>query len=99
MNVNAAAAGRFALTIPIPGGLKELESIMSSQRIGGIVLLVVGAVIFCIGMNASHSIADQTKHAFTGRFTDATAWYIFGGLAVALFGLFLSLFGPGSKSA
>jgi hypothetical protein len=99
MNVNAAAAGRFALTIPIPGGLKELESIMNSQRIGGIVFLVVGVVLLCVGMNASNSIADQTKHAFTGRFTDATAWYIFGGLAIALLGLFLSLFGPGSKSA
>lgn len=72
---------------------------MSSQRIIGIVMLVVGVVILCVGINASNSVADQVKQTFTGRLTDQTAWYIFGGLTVALVGLLVSVFGPGGKSA
>lgn len=70
---------------------------MSPQRIVGIVLLVVGVVVLVIGMNASHSAADQVTHTFTGHFTDTTAWYIIGGLAAALLGLLLTLFGASGK--
>jgi len=72
---------------------------MSMQRIFGIVLLVVGAILLIVGMNASHSAADQISNTFTGRFTHETAWYIFGGGAAALFGLLLALMGSGSRNA
>ena len=72
---------------------------MSPQRIVGIVLLIVGVVLLCVGWNASDSVADTMKHTFTGRFTQETAWYIFGGLALALIGFFMSIFGPGSRNA
>ena len=65
---------------------------MSPQRILGIVLLVVGVILLIIGMNASHSVSDQVSHTFTGRFTQATTWYIVGGIASALLGLLLVLF-------
>ena len=73
---------------------------MNSRRIVGIVLLVVGVVLLCTGLNASNSIADQMHHTFTGRWTDETAWYIFGGIAVALLGFLFAIFGagPGSRS-
>jgi hypothetical protein len=51
---------------------------MSQVRIFGIVLLVVGAVVLAVGMNASHSVADQVSDTFTGRFTSTTAWYLIG---------------------
>ena len=66
---------------------------MSPQRILGIVLLIVGVIVLLIGMNASHSISDQVSHTFTGRFTQATTWYIVGGIASALIGALLMLFG------
>jgi Protein of unknown function (DUF3185) len=66
---------------------------MSMQRIIGIVLLVVGAVLLVVGMNASHSAADQLSNTFTGKFTHETAWYIFGGGAAALLGLLLTVVG------
>jgi Protein of unknown function (DUF3185) len=66
---------------------------MSPQRILGIVLLIVGIVLFIFGMNASHSFADQAKNTFTGRFTQETSWYIFGGLALGLVGLLMTIFG------
>lgn len=72
---------------------------MSMQRIFGIVMLVVGVVLLIVGMNASHSAADQLTNTFTGRFTHETAWYIFGGLALALVGLFTVVFGVRSNSA
>jgi hypothetical protein len=66
---------------------------MSTQRIFGIVLLVIGGVLLMVGMNASHSAADQISYTFSGRFTQDTAWYIYGGGAAALFGLLLVVFG------
>ena len=71
---------------------------MIPQRIGGIVLLVVGVILFIVGMNASDSIADRFSDFFTGHFTDATVWYIIGGVALAVLGLVLVMFG-GRKTA
>jgi hypothetical protein len=72
---------------------------MSTQRISGIVLLIVGVTLLIVGMNASHSAADQVNHAFTGRFTGETAWYIYGGLAAAIAGFLMVVFGVRGKSA
>lgn len=72
---------------------------MSIQRIFGIVLLVGGVVLLIVGMNASHSAADQISNTFTGKFTKDTAWYIFGGGAAALVGLLMVVFGVRAKSA
>jgi uncharacterized membrane protein len=68
---------------------------MSPQRIAGIVLLVVGVAVLIYGMNASHSLADRVSDTFTGRFTEATTWYIIGGAASGLLGLLLVAFGGG----
>ena len=68
---------------------------MSPQRILGIVLLVVGVAVLIYGVNASHSMADRMSDTFTGRFTEATTWYIIGGAASGLLGLLLVAFGGG----
>ena len=68
---------------------------MSLQRTVGIVLLVVGVAVLIYGMNASHSLADRLSDTFTGRFTEATTWYIIGGAASGLLGLLLVVFGGG----
>jgi uncharacterized membrane protein len=67
---------------------------MDSQRIVGVVLLVVGVALLVIGMNASHSLVDQASHTFTGRFTEATTWYIIGGIGAGLIGLLMLFAGP-----
>ncbi len=66
---------------------------MSPQRIGGIVLLAVGAILLIIGINASDSVADQMSSFFTGHYTDKTVWCMVGGGTLAVVGLALVLFG------
>jgi len=66
---------------------------MSQQRIIGIVLLVVGAIVLVMGMNASKSVSDQVSQTFTGRFTKETMWYLIGGGAAALIGLLMAIGG------
>jgi uncharacterized membrane protein len=71
---------------------------MSPQRIVGVVLLIVGVIALFMGLNASHSVADQVSNTFTGKFTEATTWYILGGIAAAIVGVLMVLFGVKSKS-
>lgn len=63
------------------------------QRSLGIVLLVVGVVLFIVGLNASHSTADRFSDFFTGHFTDSTVWYMAGGVASAVIGLVMATTG------
>jgi hypothetical protein len=72
---------------------------MNPQRIGGIVLLATGVVLFIIGMNASHSAADRWSNFFTGHFTDSTVWYIVGGVGAAVAGGLLVMFGGRNAAA
>jgi hypothetical protein len=64
---------------------------MSPQRIVGIVLCVLGVILLLVGLSASDSFADQVSNTFTGKWTDRTAWYVYGGLALALLGLLLAV--------
>lgn len=66
---------------------------MNPQRALGVVLLIVGVILLIIGLNASHSVADRWSNFFTGHFTDTTVWYILGGIASAIAGLMLTMFG------
>lgn len=66
---------------------------MNPNRLGGVVLMVVGVVLFMVGVNASESFADQWSEFFTGHFTDKTVWYMLGGVALAVIGLTLTLAG------
>lgn len=60
---------------------------MSSQRPLGTVLLVVGVVFLTLGLRATESVADRFSNFFTGHFTEATVWYILGGIAAGVVGL------------
>jgi len=72
---------------------------MTPQRIIGILVLIGGVVLLIVGVNASHSLADQVSNTFTGRFTDGTTWYIIGGIVVGLAGLAMIVFGSHGKKA
>ena len=78
---------------------QEQESNMNPQRIVGVVLVVVGVILLSVGINASHSLADQVSNTFTGRFTQATTWYVVGGIASALLGVLMVLVDLRRKTA
>lgn len=65
---------------------------MSTTKIVGIVLLVVGAVLLFFGYQASQAVGDQLTEVFTGRFTDETMWYLIAGVAAVIAGVFLAVF-------
>lgn len=64
---------------------------MGSQKLVGIVLLVVGIILFYFGWQASQSMGEQLKETFTGRFTDETTWYLIGGAVAIVVGGFMAL--------
>ena len=64
---------------------------MDIKRVVGVVLLVVGVVLIVIGVTASRSLANTLSTTFTGRLTQHTMWYIFGGIASAVAGLLLTI--------
>jgi drug/metabolite transporter (DMT)-like permease len=59
---------------------------MSGIRILGIVIAVIGAVVLALGLNASHSLADQASQTFLGRYTHDTMTYIILGVAALVAG-------------
>jgi LPXTG-motif cell wall-anchored protein len=65
---------------------------MSSATIFGIVLLVVGAILLFFGYQASQAVGDQVVETLTGRFSDKTMWYLLGGVAAVVSGLFVTIF-------
>ena len=66
---------------------------MKSGQITGIVVFAVGLVLLYFAYNASNAPVDQIANAVTGRFTSQTMWYLVGGIAAALGGGLLFLFG------
>jgi amino acid transporter len=72
---------------------------MTTPRLIGLALLIAGVVLLVIGLNASHSLADQVSNTFTGRFTQATTWYIIGGIVMGIVGAVLVFTGFGSNAA
>lgn len=72
---------------------------MSPQRIGGIALVVVGMILFIVGLKASDSISDRLSSFFTGHFTDSTVWYMVAGVVSLVVGVLLASFGGRKASA
>ena len=71
---------------------------MNGKRLLGVLLLVVGVALLVMGVKASDSIGDQFSQVFRGRFTDRTTLYIIGGVAIALLGLCMAMFGGRRRS-
>lgn len=57
-------------------------------RIVGIVLLVVGAILLYFSYEASQSLASSVSEVATNEPTDNTIWYLIGGVAAVIVGLY-----------
>ena len=64
---------------------------MSSSRLIGIGLLVLGGILLYFGYNATNAPAEELGEAFTGKYSDETMMYLIGGGVAAVAGLFLAL--------
>lgn len=59
----------------------------------GLVLVVVGAILLYLSYEASQSLASEASEAFTNQPTDSTLWYLIGGVAAVIIGLYALLKG------
>lgn len=66
---------------------------MSTNRIIGIILIIVGGGLLFFGLQATGSLTEEVHETFTGRFTDETTWYLLGGGAALVVGLIMALRG------
>lgn len=66
---------------------------MKLIQIVGLAALAVGAVLLGFAYHASNAPADQVADALTGRFTDRTMLYLWLGVAAAVGGGLLAVFG------
>lgn len=66
---------------------------MSTARLAGLVLIVVGGILLYFGYNASETALESVTETVTGRFSDQTTLYLIGGAASAVVGAGLLLFG------
>jgi hypothetical protein len=66
---------------------------MSSKRIIGIVLLVVGAALLYFGLQATDAPLEQARESLTGDYSDQTMLYLIAGAAAAVGGIALLVLG------
>lgn len=52
----------------------------------GLALLVIGIILFIIGVNASQSFASDVSKFFTGSPTDKAVWMMIGGVVAIIAG-------------
>jgi hypothetical protein len=65
---------------------------MTTRKIAGLVLLVVGAVLLYFGLEATDAPLEQARETLTGDYSDRTMLYLVAGAAAAVAGLGLLLF-------
>jgi hypothetical protein len=71
---------------------------MTPQRIIGICMLLVGVSLFVVGLAVPHT-ADPLATTTPGSFSRVSTWYALGGIAIALLGFILAVFGMQTRSA
>ena len=63
---------------------------MKDNKLIGIVLAVIGALLLFFGWQSSESLGEQLTETFTGRFTDETTLFIIGGAVCLVAGLYMT---------
>ena len=66
---------------------------MRMTQILGAVALVIGLVLLGFAYQASNAPIEQVSDALTGRYTNQTMWYLVLGIAAAVGGVLLVVFG------
>ncbi|WP_154222967.1 DUF3185 family protein [Marinicella rhabdoformis] len=64
---------------------------MKTNKLIGLILLVVGAVLLYFGFNATEAPMEELSEAVTGKYSDETTYYLIGGGIALVLGLVLSI--------
>ena len=64
---------------------------MSTNKILGIALLVLGGVLIYFGINATDAPVEKLTESVTGKYSDETMYYLIGGGISAVVGLVMLL--------
>ncbi len=78
---------------PLGAAAVQKEWIMTQSRIVAVIALAIGAALLFFAWQGSAAPVDQVSEALTGRYTDATMWYLVGGIACVAGGVVLLLRG------
>ena len=68
-----------------------MRDAVSTRKILGLVLLVVGSVLLYFGAQATDTPLEQTRERLTGDYSDQTMIYLICGAAAAIGGLAMLL--------
>ena len=68
-------------------------------RFIGALCFVVGLILVGFGLNATNSVVDSVSEGVTGRYTDKTMWYLVGGGALLVVGVWMGIFSRGRRVA
>lgn len=63
------------------------------NKVVGLVLVVVGAILLYLSYQASQSLASEASEVITNQPTDSTLWYLIGGVVAVIIGLYALLKG------
>jgi uncharacterized membrane protein len=66
---------------------------MNTSRPLGIAVLILGAVLVGFAYHFSEAPLEQISNSLAGRYSDATMWYLIGGIALVVTGGFLIVSG------
>ena len=66
---------------------------MNTSRIVGIAALAIGVVLLIFAQQATQAPVEELSNTLTGRYTDETMWYLVAGVAAAVGGVALLIFG------
>tara|TARA_R110002072_G_scaffold260612_4_gene419067 strand:- start:1084 stop:1296 length:213 start_codon:yes stop_codon:yes gene_type:complete len=66
---------------------------MTQSKMLGFIALAIGIVLLIFAWQGSNAPVDQITEALTGSYSDRTMWFLIGGIAASLGGLFLLAFG------
>jgi len=66
---------------------------MTQSKMLGFIALAIGIVLLIFAWQGSNAPVDQITEALTGSYSDRTMWFLMGGIAASIGGLFLLVFG------
>lgn len=66
---------------------------MTMSRIIGVVVFAIGLVLLGVAYNSTTAPLEELSNTMTGRYSDETMWYFVAGIAAAVGGGLLAVFG------